>query len=439
MRSATEIAALVRRGDLSPIEVAEEALRLADRWQASTNAFTQLRPEVTLAEARGVADVVAAGDDPGPLAGVPVAVKDLFDVEGWETTGCCAAFRGRVAERDAEVVRRLRAAGGVVLGKTNQHELAAGATNLISDHGPTRNPWDLERITGGSSGGSAAAVATGVVPLALGSDTGGSIRIPASMCGVIGVKPTNGAVPMDGAMPLSRTLDVAGPLSRTVVDARLALEVLTGRPVAAGGEGPTVAVLDRGYGTLARDDVLAATTAVADQLAATGVTVRTGEVRGIEGALEVWERLAWAELALEYPKLMGSAGVHPRTAELLAYGRRSVGDLEDARRRMAEIGEAFLEALREADALLLPATPMPAPRMDERVIGSLGLDMRSGAPSVLTRPINLAGLPAVSIPAGPGGMPIGVQLVGRPGMEGMLLDLASRRSSDVEAVPEAPA
>ncbi|MDQ4004865.1 MAG: amidase, partial [Actinomycetota bacterium] len=162
MRSAASIATSVANREASPVEIARDALRLAEAWQPVTNAFTQLRPEVTLGEASELEDALARGTRPGPLAGVPVAIKELFDVAGWESTGCCAAFRGRVADTDAPVVRRLREAGAVVVAKTNQHELAAGATNLVSANGATRNPWDPGRITGGSSGGSGAAVAAAV-------------------------------------------------------------------------------------------------------------------------------------------------------------------------------------------------------------------------------------------------------------------------------------
>jgi aspartyl-tRNA(Asn)/glutamyl-tRNA(Gln) amidotransferase subunit A len=440
MRSAADIAAAVRRREVSPVEFARRALERAEDWQPRINAFSQLRPEETLREATDRERAVARGRDPGPLAGVPVAVKDLFDVEGWETTGCCAAFRGRVADRDSEAVRRLRAAGAVVVGKTNQHELAAGATNLVSACGPTHNPWDLERITGGSSGGSAALVAVGVAPIALGSDTGGSIRIPASMCGVTGLKPTTGSVSLVGAMPLSRTMDAAGPLSRTVADAELVLRALREEPVPDARRGMTVAVLTEGYGTVAREDVLAATREVGEELARGGAVVVEGRVEGIDDALEVWERIAWSELSETYPSLSETKTVHARTRELLRFGERSRAGLAAAKLRAEAIGDAFRDALRGADALLLPSTPFPAPRADERVIGSLGLDMRTGAPSVLTRPVNLAGLPALSLPAGfdSEGMPIGVQLVGRADEDGSLLALASRYQGRTEHHLRAP-
>src|SRR2546421_1145502 len=194
----------------------EEALETIDRWQPVTNAFSQIFRDAGSEEPRE-----------GPLSGVPVAVKDLFDVAGHETTGCSEAYRGNVASRDAVVVRRLREAGAILVGKCNQHELAFGTTNLISACGPAHNPFDPGRITGGSSGWSAAAVATRCVPIALGTDTGGSIRIPSSFCGVFGLKPTHGRLSLDGVMPLATSLDCPGPMAANAEDLTLAWRVLS--------------------------------------------------------------------------------------------------------------------------------------------------------------------------------------------------------------------
>ena len=435
--NVAEIARAVAGREISPVEVAEAHLRRAEARQPLINAFSQLRPDRTLEEAGRLADSIARRGDAGPLAGVPVAVKDLFDVEGWETTGCCAAFAGRVAERDSEAVRRLRSAGAVVLGKTNQHELAAGATNVISACGPTRNPWDSGRITGGSSGGSAAAVAASITAVALGSDTGGSIRIPASFCGVLGLKPTYGAVPMDGAMPLSPSLDTAGPLASDVAGLALAFGVLAGRDLApepVGGR--SVAVLLGPAARTAREDVLAATDHVAEVLVDAGVRITKVDLSGVDDSLEIWDRIAWAEFADAYPDLLESPDVHERTRGLLEFGVKARGGLAGARQRMEEIRGAFLSALGDADALLLPTTPSPAPLLGDRIVsvGGTGLDVRAGAPSVLTRPVSLSRLPALALPSGISeeGMPLGAQLVGRDGEEVTLLGLAAafQRSTD---------
>jgi aspartyl-tRNA(Asn)/glutamyl-tRNA(Gln) amidotransferase subunit A len=428
--SAAACARLVRAGHLSPVEVAELVLERIDATQAVTNAFSQLRPEETLREARALAEGVARGDVTGPLAGVPVAVKDLFDVAGWETTGCCAGYRGRVAGRDAEAVRRLRAAGAFIAGKTNQHELGAGATNLVSACGPTRNPWDPARLTGGSSGGSGAAVAAGCVPLALGTDTGGSIRIPASMCGVAGLKPTFGAVSVNGVMPLAPSMDTVGPLSRTVQDVGLAFGVLAGRPVGLPGVNGLRLGVPEVFVTPPRADIAAAMESVASTLQEEGaVAVRLDRV---EYDPEDWSSLAWRELFLAHGDLLAHPGSLGRPTRQLMEGGRDTGapELASARARVARLRSDLEGALARVDALLAPATPFPAPLADEVVV-SMGdgrtMDVRRGAISSLTRPVNLAGLPALAFPSGfsAEGMPLGVQLIGRPGDEPSLLALGA--------------
>ena len=218
----------------SALERVNAALQGIDVWQERTNAFAQVLADEARAEA---ADV---GTD-GRLAGVPIAVKDLFDVRGHPTTGCCAAIASEPAERDAALVTRLRDEGAIVIGKTNQHELAAGVTNLESACGPTRNPWDPTRITGGSSGGSAAAVAAGIVPISLVSDTGGSARIPAAFCGTWGLKPTQGRLSTEGMMPLAPEMDCPSLLAGSLEDLRLGWDVLVAdRPI--GRPAPSVGV-----------------------------------------------------------------------------------------------------------------------------------------------------------------------------------------------------
>ncbi len=433
MPTATDMARAVRARDVSPVELVEEALRLAEAWQPVTNAFSQLHGDQALVEARRAADSSARDGDLPPLLGVPVAVKDLFDVAGWETTGCCVAYRGRVARRDAVAVRRLRTAGAIPIGKTNQHELAAGATNLISACGVTRNPWDPERITGGSSGGSGAAVAAGVVPVALGTDTGGSIRIPASMCGVTGLKPTHGAVSLEGVMPLAPSLDTVGPLAASVEDAAVVHAVLTGGPrpdLRGGAGGLTVATLGGLHVAFLQAAVFEAVAAASDLFGGRGA--RTAAAAG-EGcfAPEVWEEVAWPELAEHHRALLDRrALLHRRTAELIARGVEQAEEVTAAaRRRMAQVAEAFLASLSEADLLLTAATPIVATPMGEEWVeaGAGRLSVRLGAPSLLTRSVNLAGLPAVSIPGGrsPDGLPVGIQLIGRPGDEGTVLRAAA--------------
>lgn len=425
--SAGEGADAVRRRDRSPVELVEESLAEIERWQPVTNAFSQMRDAEARAEARALADGLARGEAAGPIAGVPIAVKDLFDVEGLETTGCCAGYRGRMARADAEAVSRLRAAGAIVVGKTNQHELAAGATNAVSDCGPTMNPWDPGRITGGSSGGSAAAVAARIVPLALGTDTGGSIRIPSSFCGTSGLKPATDRVSLSGGMALAPSLDTAGPIAATVEDVSLAYSVLVGEELGGGDlDGITVGVAGGYFAKRVAPESLAAADAVGRTLGDAGFRVREASVEGIDDAPDVWTAIAWHEFAREHGHLLSvEDAVLPATRRILEFGA-GVTDEEYGRAvaRAAEIRSAFLATLEEVDVLLTPATPFPAPPVGADVVqvaDGEAHDMYRGGPSWFTRPVNLAGVPALSVPAGfsSEGVPLGVQLIGRD--EGVLL------------------
>jgi len=410
----------------------EEALATIDRWQPVTNAFSQIFRD-------------AASEEPreGPLSGVPVAVKDLFDVAGHETTGCSEAYRGNVASRDAVVVRRLRDAGAILVGKCNQHELAFGTTNLISACGPAHNPFDPDRIVGGSSGGSAAAVATRCVPIALGTDTGGSIRIPSSFCGLFGLKPTHGRLPLDGVMPLATSLDCPGPIAATAADLALAWHVLSGdprtSPPAAG-----VGVIDTDRCT---DDVHRAVMHTAEALRDLGVAT-TDAPDALRDSPFVWVDIAAPEMFRDHRALLDTPEkIHPSIWAFLDYGSKEPPErLQAAREEAGLVRRWFDEQLSAADAVLMPATPFAAPLATDGEIEMRDgerIDVHIGGSS-FARAANLAGLPSIAIPAGrtSQGMPIGVQLVGRPDSEALLLETAARLESFDERfrspVPAAP-
>jgi Asp-tRNA(Asn)/Glu-tRNA(Gln) amidotransferase A subunit family amidase len=416
--TASGMAAALRRREVSSAELVRRALDRLERWQPVTNAFSQVFAEEALAQAEEADMAIAHGKDL-TLLGVPVAVKDLFDMAGKETSGCCAAYRGNIAGSDAEMVRRFHDAGAVIVGKTNQHELAAGATNVISACGPTANPWDAARITGGSSGGSGAAVASGVVPIALGSDTGGSIRMPSSMCGCWGLKPTTGRLSTAGMMPMASSLDCPGPMTATAEDLALAWSVMAGTAaVPEPASVRRVAILG-GWFEQAEPETLDALEQTALALEKRGAKVHQVDVEGLDDILETWRGVAWAELAdvhgrlLQHPEL-----VAPRIVKNLQHGAAlTAGQRDRARSRAAEISSQLESYLRDADVLLTPTTPFPAPRADADTVdigGGRSIDVHRGGPAWFTEPFNLAGLPVVAAPAGvsSGGLPLSVQLIG---------------------------
>ena len=224
----SELAPRLRRREISPVEVTRACLDRIEKLNPSLNAFITVTAESALAEARVAEAEILRGEWRGPLHGIPIALKDLIDTAGVRTTSASALHKDRVPTQDAEVVRRLRQAGAVIVGKNNLHEFAYGGSSLVSYFGDMHNPWDLTHIAGGSSGGSAAAVAAGLVYAAIGTDTAGSIREPAALCGCVGIKPTYGRVPSRGVIPLSLSLDHVGPLASTVADAAIVLQAIAG-------------------------------------------------------------------------------------------------------------------------------------------------------------------------------------------------------------------
>jgi Asp-tRNA(Asn)/Glu-tRNA(Gln) amidotransferase A subunit family amidase len=412
--SARDIAA----GGAAAEDAVERSLERLERWEPFTNAFSQVFAEEAREEANRPHD--------GVLAGVPVAVKDLFDVAGRETTGCTAAYRGTVASKDAPVVTALRTAGAIVIGKTNMHELAFGATNVISACGPTHNPWDPERITGGSSGGSGAAVASRVVPIALGTDTGGSIRIPSSLCGVFGLKPTHGRLPLDGVMPLAASLDCPGPMAWSAGDLALAWQAVAGEePADALPNRVAVMRTER-----ATDAVLEGVEAVVHGLAELGAS-SVDVPDGLAGTGDAWLEVTAPEFLAAHPTLLDRLDqVHPFIGAFLEFARTITPEaVEDGKRRQGQTRAWFDEQLRDAEILVMPATPFPAPRADDESVtvrSGDAIDVHLGGASTFTRAVNLAGLPSLALPAGrsPEELPVGVQLVGRRGTEPLLLAVA---------------
>ena len=378
---------------------------------------------------------------------MPIALKDLFDVAGVPTTAGSKLLAENVPAEDSTVASRLHAAGAVTVGKTNLHEWAFGVTTDNPHYGPTRNPWAFERIPGGSSGGSAAALVAGECFGSIGSDTGGSIRIPASLCGIVGLKPTYGRVSLRGAIPLAWSLDHAGPMARTVRDAAILLQCIAGYdprdPVSAdvpvedylaeiesGVRGLRIGVVrGRFFERLARkerpaSDVSAAVTAAADTLASDGALVedvelsRTDELREAQLVIITAEAAAYHRARFETDRDGYGADVARRIGLGLP---RTATEYAAARRLQAELRRDYALALGSWDAILLPTTPTTAPERS-------GQDALAAATALTscTSAFNLTGLPAISLPCGfdATGLPIGLQMVARPWAEARLLRIA---------------
>ncbi|WP_232667119.1 amidase [Pseudonocardia sp. TRM90224] len=424
-----ELARLLGMGAVSPVEL---STHLADRVEAmdpAINAFVHWDRRPALAQARAAHERRRAGRPRGPLDGVPVAIKDNITTADQPTTAGSAA-RLPVPEGDAAVVAALRAAGVVIFGKTNLPELAYGPVDSYV-FGPTRNPWDPHRYAGGSSMGAGAAVAAGFVPGAVGTDTTGSVRNPANWCGVVGLKPTRGRIPLDGVIPLSRSLDHVGLLTRSARDCRLLLPAAEGWPVApmpgAPRPGPgrlRIGLLRTAILAGLPDAVQAAVAAAVEEWQALGATVVDCPVPGWGAAAAAAEVVVAREAAVRYRPLIDadpdSIGVGLR-GRLEAAAAVSGQAYVDARRVAAAFDAELEAATRGVDLLVLPGRERAAPRMD--VAGRV-LDAPVGVRCVA--PLNVVGWPALAVPCGvdPDGLPLGVQIVARPGVDELLLQAA---------------
>lgn len=419
--TALEIAAAVRSGATSAVAVAESAIAAIRTRDGAIGAVTRLLAGRALAEAAAVDAAVAAGRDPGPLAGVPYGVKDLFDVAGLPTTAGAAIRRDAVpAAGDAEAIRRMHAAGAVLVATLNMDEFAYGFATVNATWGTTRNPHDPDRLAGGSSGGSAAAVAGGLLPLSLGSDTNGSIRVPAALTGTWGLRPTHGALPMAGVFPFVDSFDDIGPFAATLDDLELAWRVLGG--VGEAGPAPRVARLggwfarDLGEELAAALDALALpSVALADvERARSAAFVMTAGEGGARHLPELRRR------ALEFD---------PATRDRLIAGALMPASFYLAAQAFqAPFRAAALRVFEDYDVLVAPTVADVAPRIDDPFVTVAGERVPARAHlGRYTQPLSFIGLPVIAAPLRrPGRLPLGIQLVGRPGGEGALFALARR-------------
>jgi aspartyl-tRNA(Asn)/glutamyl-tRNA(Gln) amidotransferase subunit A len=438
-----ELAAALAGGRTSSEAVTRACFARIDLFGPPTNAFITVLRDQALAAARAADEARAQGRAAGPLHGVPISLKDIIDVRGVPTTAASAMRRGHVAAADAVVVERLRAAGAVLVGKTNLHEFALGPTNDDSAYGPVRHPRDESLSSGGSSGGSAVSVATGMAWGSIGTDTGGSIRIPAAACGVVGLKPSIGEVPTDGVVPLSPTFDHVGPLCRTVADARLLFDVLTGVPPSPGSTPPAGSLrlgIPRAYFLEHVDrEVAASFERACGRLTQSGVKIKTVSIPHVADTAPIYVTIALAEAAEYHATTIAErpGDYHPTIRIRLEAARYILAEdyLRAHRGRRVLIDEVD-QAVGGVDALLLPTLPVPA-----QPVGAATVRIGDWEDSVrntllrLTQTFNVTGHPAITLPCEPtpAGLPVGVQLVGARGGTHRLLDVAAALEPTVNA------
>jgi aspartyl-tRNA(Asn)/glutamyl-tRNA(Gln) amidotransferase subunit A len=407
----------------SAAELTEACLERIELEQPRLNAFVCVMAEDARARARRADEELAAGIDHGPLHGVPVSIKDLVDVRGTPTTAASRVRHAFLAERDAPAIARLRRAGAVVIGKTNLHEFALGTTSEDSAFGPARHPLDPSHSPGGSSGGSAVSVAVGMALATLGTDTGGSIRIPAAACGVVGFKPAYGDVPVENVVPLSRSLDHVGPLARTVSDAWLMFRALVGDPQPSSLEAMPpaqirLAVLREYFCDVLDDEVRGQFDDALERLRGAGIQITSAAIPHAADIPSIYVVIVLSEAAAYHAPTLDSVPEQYSTPVRLRLeaGRYILAeDYVRAQSARDRLRLAVDSALESADALILPTLPIPAPPfgIDTIQIG----DRREPVRSLmlrLTQLFNLTGHPVFSLPCGStkDGFPCGLQLVG---------------------------
>ena len=412
--SIPALGARFRDRSLSPAAVTRQALERIAALDGTLNSFITVCADEGMAQAAAAERELAAARDRGPLHGVPVAIKDLIDVAGVPTTFASRADSPRLPAADAALVGRLKEAGAVILGKANLLEYAYGAVH--PDFGQTNNPWDPTRTSGGSSGGSAAAVAAGFCCAAVGTDTGGSIRIPAAYCGVVGLKPTYGLVSVDGVQPLSWSLDHAGPLARSCADAGLLLEAMSGRPcrvAPAPLAGLRLGVMTHpGAERYLQPAVVKAMADITGKLAAGGAVLRDVGIADLEAAADALMAILSPEASVVHQRRIAEhADGFGATTRLQIEAGFAVPATAYVRAQQfrRSLVERFRALFAEVDALLSPAVPWVAPAEDP------ALNDEAGAGEMLYSAVyNLVGLPAASVPCGLSseGLPMGLQIVG---------------------------
>jgi aspartyl-tRNA(Asn)/glutamyl-tRNA(Gln) amidotransferase subunit A len=432
----------LRNGQFSSVELVEACLQRIDTYNQDFHSFITVHAEKALQSAQAADDLYASEVTDKPLLGIPIAVKDLYEVAGFPTTAGSPLLQDALSNTDSFVAQRIKTCGGIILGKTNLNEWAMGATGENDNFGTVRNPWDRQSIAGGSSSGSAAALAAGFCPLAIGSDTGGSIRVPAALCGVVGMKPSYGRISLNGVIPLSWTLDHAGSMARTVRDVAILVNVLAGpdprdertwgMPIdnyidtlEDGIDGIRIAYPEMSAFTACSSDVCSMMSLAVQTVEALGANTKETSLAWILDARTKNRTIIAVESnVLHHDQLMHNPDRYsPPALERLRKGQ-AVSSIEYGQALLArgEFRRAFRSLFDKVDILITPTTPIPAPKLDdenEMAYAREHLSTFLGA-------FNLTGLPAISIPwtMASNGLPIGLQIIGGEGRDSLVLRTA---------------
>ena len=418
LRSIAEMSELIQKGRVSPVEVTRECLETIERLNPTLNAFITVTAESALAEATKAEKEIQAGRWRGPLHGIPIGLKDLIDTAGVRTTAASAVHKDRIPTTDADVATKLRAAGAIFVGKHNLHEFAYGGSSLISHFGLVRNPVNPDFVAGGSSGGSTAAVASGMCYAAIGTDTAGSTREPAALCGIVGLKPTFDLVSTSGIIPLSQSLDHAGPITRCVEDVAILLDSITDtkanhrdslrRDISEFVIGVPRKFFFEDLGA----EVARSVEQAIEDFRRIGATVRDIELPvSTDRTLQSYESYAYHR-----DKVAASPELYqPETLRRIKSGERVTEvQYQTALRELQQTRAEIAEKFREIDVLVTPTTPVPSPRISDLISDQALLRPAELLLLRNTRPVNVWGLPAISVPCGftSAGLPIGLQIIG---------------------------
>jgi aspartyl-tRNA(Asn)/glutamyl-tRNA(Gln) amidotransferase subunit A len=442
-----QAAADLRARRVSSVELTRQSLARIRRAQPALNAYITITEDLALAQAAQADAALAAGRDPGPLHGIPIAYKDLFYTRGIRTTAGSPIYSDFVPDRDADVVERLNAAGAVNTGKLNQHELAYGITSANPHYGPVRNPWNAAHSPGGSSGGSGAAIAAGLVFAAMGTDTGGSIRIPAAFCGTVGLKPTYGRVSRRGVFPLGYSLDHMGPLTASVRDAAIVLNAIADAPAAdflppanCSIRGLKIGVPENFYFERLDPEVESAVRSALARAETLGAELHPIRVPDVDALNTVARIILLAEAsAMIQPHLADRSRFGADVLALFDQGRLvSAVDYIDAQRLRRRLRAEFNRLWRRVDCIATPTTPTTAPRIGENIVRIAGRDedVRLLTTSFM-RGVNALGFPALSVPCGLSGarLPIGLQLIAPAFREDVILTVGAALEDSGLTIP----